>query len=77
MPKAQAAVDRLIQALSGCRIPMPLFRQHLPIAERFADTPLDPLEVLIWRIEQILNQYHDSYTNHYWIALLHLNHHFF
>ena len=58
MSEAKAAVDRLIQALSGCRIPMPLFRQHLSTAERFADAPFDPIEVLIRRVEQILNQYH-------------------
>lgn len=60
MPAAQAAVDRLIAALSGCRVPRPLLRQHLPAAEAFADTPLDPLEVLTWRVEHTLNQYHTA-----------------
>lgn len=58
MSAAQAAVDRLIRALSGCRVPRPLFCQHLPAAEAFADTPLDPLAVLTWRVEQLLKQYH-------------------
>jgi D-tagatose-1,6-bisphosphate aldolase subunit GatZ/KbaZ len=60
MPAAQAAVDRLTGALSGHRIPLSLLRQHLPIAERFADTPLDPAKILIWRVEQTLDQYHTA-----------------
>lgn len=58
MSEAQAAVDRLIRALSGRRIPMPLFRHHLPDAGHFSDKALDPLAVLTWRIEQALNQYY-------------------
>jgi D-tagatose-bisphosphate aldolase class II non-catalytic subunit len=58
MPEAQVAVDRLIRALSGGRVPMPLLCQHLPGVERFADTPLNPIEILTGRVEQILNQYH-------------------
>ena len=60
MPEAQVALGRLIGALSGIRVPMPLFRQHLPAAERFADTLLDPAAILTWRIEQILKHYHDA-----------------
>jgi D-tagatose-bisphosphate aldolase class II non-catalytic subunit len=60
MPEARAAVDRLIEALLGRRVPMPLFRQHLPGAEHFADTPLDPAEVLIWRVGQSMKTYHGA-----------------
>lgn len=58
MPEAQAAVARLVDALSGRRIPITLFRQHFPAGERFADNPLDPGELLTWRVEQLLNRYH-------------------
>lgn len=58
MPEAQAAVDRLLGTLSGRIVPLPLFRQHMPGAESFADAPLDPGEIVIRRVEQILNQYH-------------------
>lgn len=57
MPEAQEAVGRLTEALKGRSVPMPLFRQHLPGAEHFADAPLDPAEVLIWRVGQSLKQY--------------------
>jgi D-tagatose 6-phosphate 4-epimerase len=60
MPAAQAAVDRLVAALKDRSVPMPLFRQHLPGAEHFADTPLDPAEVLIWRVGQSLKTYHGA-----------------
>lgn len=57
-PAARAAVDRLIAALRGLRVPAPLFWQHLPSAAQFADAPLDPEAVLIWRVEQSLSAYH-------------------
>ena len=63
-PEAQAAVDRLIGTLSGRRVPMPLFHQHLPGAGHLADTPLDASELLVWRVEQILNQYHAACHAH-------------
>lgn len=58
LPSAQKAVSRLMQALTGQPIPMPLFWQHLPGAEQFADSPLDPEEVLIWRVTRSLQAYH-------------------
>lgn len=57
-PKAQAAVDRLMIALRGQSIPLPLFRQHLPEAEAFADAAFDPEALLIWRITRSLAAYH-------------------
>lgn len=57
-PAARAAVDRLTVALSGIRIPPPLFWQHMPAAARFAGAPLDPQELLIWRVEKSLATYH-------------------
>jgi len=59
-PKAAAAVDRLMTALSGQSVPALLFHQHLPAARHFAGNPLDPQEVLIWRIGQILGAYHTA-----------------
>ncbi|MET0167531.1 MAG: class II D-tagatose-bisphosphate aldolase, non-catalytic subunit, partial [Vicinamibacterales bacterium] len=56
-PEAQAAVDRLMTALKGKHVPLSLFWQHLPGAAHFADTPLDPEEVLIWRVGQCLSVY--------------------
>jgi D-tagatose-1,6-bisphosphate aldolase subunit GatZ/KbaZ len=57
-PQARAAVDRLTAALRGRRVPLPLLWQHLPGAADFADTPLDPEEVLIWRVREALSTYH-------------------
>jgi D-tagatose-1,6-bisphosphate aldolase subunit GatZ/KbaZ len=56
-PEAQAAVDRLLAALRGRRVPMPLLWQHLPAAAGFADRPLDPEEALIARVSQSLAAY--------------------
>lgn len=56
-PQAKAAVDRLIATLKGQRIPLPLLWQHLPAAAHFADTPLDPEALLIWRVTQSLAAY--------------------
>ncbi|MEZ5770537.1 MAG: hypothetical protein R3D46_17490 [Defluviimonas denitrificans] len=39
-------------------MPRPLFWQHMPAAARFADAPLDPDEVLIWRVTESLKTYH-------------------
>jgi len=58
MPEAKQAVDRLMACLRGQRLPLPLLFQHLPGATHFADTPLQPEEVLIWRIGQSLATYH-------------------
>lgn len=57
-PQAQAAVTRLMDALRGQRIPLPLVWQHMPGAAEFADRPLDPEALLIWRITQTLHPYH-------------------
>jgi D-tagatose 6-phosphate 4-epimerase len=59
-PEAQAAVDRLMAALKGQSVPLPLLWQHLPQATHFADTPLDPQEVLVWRVQQSLSTYHQA-----------------
>jgi D-tagatose-1,6-bisphosphate aldolase subunit GatZ/KbaZ len=57
-PDARAAVERLTAALAGKRVPLPLLWQHLPGADQFADVPLDPQELLIWRIGKSLSTYH-------------------
>ncbi|MGL4310369.1 MAG: D-tagatose-bisphosphate aldolase, class II, non-catalytic subunit [Paracoccaceae bacterium] len=57
-PAAQAAVDRLMRALSGKSVPAPLFWQHMPSAAEFADMPLDPQEVLIRRVTRSIAAYH-------------------
>lgn len=57
-PEAQAAVARLVEALNGRRIPLPLFWQHLPDAAHLADVPLDPERLLISRVGQSLKAYH-------------------
>jgi D-tagatose-1,6-bisphosphate aldolase subunit GatZ/KbaZ len=62
-PRAQAAVDRLTAALAGRRVPAPLLWQHLPAAaDRFADSPLDPEAVLVWRVTETLAAYHAAGT---------------
>ncbi|SMC96577.1 tagatose-bisphosphate aldolase noncatalytic subunit [Fulvimarina manganoxydans] len=57
-PQAEDAVGRLTQALSGRRLPLPLLRQHMPGAAHFADTPIDPEDILIWRVTRSLETYH-------------------
>ncbi|ACI53562.1 Tagatose-6-phosphate kinase [Rhizobium leguminosarum bv. trifolii WSM2304] len=56
--EAQEAVQRLCEALWGQSVPLPLFWQHMPAAQHFADAPLDPDEVLIWRVTKSLADYH-------------------
>ncbi|MBB3384100.1 D-tagatose-bisphosphate aldolase, class II, non-catalytic subunit (plasmid) [Rhizobium sp. WW22] len=55
---AQSAVERLCDALRGKTVPLPLFWQHMPAARHFADAPLEPEQVLIWRITRSLADYH-------------------
>ena len=57
-PQAEEAVGRLTQALSGRRIALPLLWQHMPEAAHFADTPIDPEDILIWRVTRSLETYH-------------------
>lgn len=57
---AGRAVDRLIAALTGQSVPLPLFWQHWPAAAEFANTPLAPEDLLIWRVTQILASYHTA-----------------
>jgi len=59
-PQAEAAVAHLLSSLDGMRVPLPLLMQHLPGAEHFAEAPLDPVEVLIWRVTRSLDCYHTS-----------------
>lgn len=61
-PEIGAAVERLEAALGGREVPLPLIWQHLPGAERFAGRPLDPQEVVIWRVSRCLASYHDAAT---------------
>ncbi|MBB3387515.1 D-tagatose-1,6-bisphosphate aldolase subunit GatZ/KbaZ [Rhizobium sp. BK275] len=56
--EAQSAVARLCDALAGKSVPFPLFRQYMPAAQQFCDMPLDPVEVLIWRVTKSLADYH-------------------
>ncbi|TFF25610.1 tagatose-bisphosphate aldolase [Jiella endophytica] len=56
-PEAEAAVERLTAALTGVKLPLPLLWQHMPAAEHFADRPLDPQELLIWRVMRSLDVY--------------------
>ncbi|MGP3699530.1 D-tagatose-bisphosphate aldolase, class II, non-catalytic subunit [Rhodobacter sp. NSM] len=55
---AAEAVAALMEALRGRAVPLPLFWQHLPGAQGFADAPLIPEEVLIWRVTESLRAYH-------------------
>jgi D-tagatose 6-phosphate 4-epimerase len=55
--EAKAAVKRLMDALLGARVPASLLRQHLPAGERFASAPLNPEEVLMWRVMRSLDDY--------------------
>ena len=55
---AQAAVKHLVESLRRRSVPMTLFWQYLPGAEQFADTPLEPEDVLLWRVTRSLDAYH-------------------
>jgi len=57
-PEAQRAVDRLTGALSGVRVPLPLWWQHMPAAADLADAPLDPEALLVRRVRVSLAAYH-------------------
>ena len=57
-PEAQAAAKRLMTALAGTRVPRSLIWQHLPSADALAEIPLDPQQVLIWRVGKSLSTYH-------------------
>lgn len=59
-PEAQAAVGHLFDALRGRVLPITLFWQHMPAATHFADVPLDPEAVLIWRVTQSLAAYQQA-----------------
>ena len=61
-PEIVAAVERLEVALFGREVPLPLFWQHLPGAEEFAGRPLDPQDVVIWRVSRSLASYHEAAT---------------
>jgi len=56
--QAQSAVDRLMFTLKGKSVPLPLFWQHMPEAEAFADSQFDPEAALIRRVTQSLTAYH-------------------
>lgn len=59
-PAAQEAVERLFTALRGKTVPLPLLWQHLPGADHFAETPLQPEDLLIWRITRSLTAYNSA-----------------
>jgi D-tagatose 6-phosphate 4-epimerase len=59
-PEAQAAVDRLMAAMKGQSVPLPLPWQHLPQETHIADTPLDPQDLLVWRVQQSPSTYHQA-----------------
>ncbi len=56
--EARSATEKLSNALRGQTVPLPLFWQHMPAARHFADMPLDPEQVLIWRVTRSLADYH-------------------
>ncbi|WP_151719478.1 D-tagatose-bisphosphate aldolase, class II, non-catalytic subunit [Gemmobacter serpentinus] len=56
-PQAETAVANLLTALRGKTLPLPLIWQHLPGAEDFADQPLEPEALLIWRVTCRLESY--------------------
>ncbi|NVK35066.1 MAG: D-tagatose-bisphosphate aldolase, class II, non-catalytic subunit [Rhodobacteraceae bacterium] len=64
-PKAQAAVSRLIEALRGQSVPQPLFWQHMPAGSRFSNAPLDPEDLVIWRVMECLKTYHGACVSHH------------
>lgn len=61
-PKAQAAVARLLEALQGQIVPLPLMWQHMPRAAHAAGKALKPEKILIDRIRENLSTYHAACT---------------
>ncbi|AZQ68143.1 D-tagatose-bisphosphate aldolase, class II, non-catalytic subunit [Silicimonas algicola] len=59
---AKHAVDRLVAALKGRDVPLPLLWQHMPAAADLAGRPLDPEEVLVRRVTETLAAYHAACT---------------
>lgn len=57
-PQAQVAVNRLLEALRGHIVPMPLMWQHMPQAAHAADKALHPEDILIERVLSSLRTYH-------------------
>ena len=57
-PDAQVAVNRLVEALRGQIVPLPLMWQHMPRAVHAAGKALEPEEILIERVRDILGAYH-------------------
>jgi D-tagatose-1,6-bisphosphate aldolase subunit GatZ/KbaZ len=62
-PQAQAAVEKLIEALRNRRVPRPLFDQYLPPAAHLSDAPLVPEEAIISHITRSLAAYHAACGN--------------
>ena len=56
--EAQSAVEKLCDALRGQTVPLSLLWQHMPAARHFAEMPLDPEQILIWRVTRSLADYH-------------------
>ena len=52
-----AGKSTLFAALRGKTLPLPILWQHLPGADHFAERPLQPEDLLIWRITRSLAAY--------------------
>ncbi len=61
-PKACAAVQRLLEALRGQPVPLPLLLQYLPSRADAAGIALDPEAVLTGRVRDSLKAYHAACT---------------
>ena len=59
-PQAEAAVTRLIDAMSGKTVPPTLFRQHLPAFESWSGKPLDPASLLVAAVQRSLDDYRSA-----------------
>ena len=57
MPRAQAAVNRLLECLRGQIVPLPLMRQHMSHSNHAADRALEPENILIDRVLNSLRTY--------------------
>ena len=60
MPEAEQAVARLLEALNGLVIPLPLWRQYLPNTEVIEEQPFDSNDVLVGSVMHTLRQYHSA-----------------
>ena len=63
LPQARECVENLMSCLEGQRIPLSLMWQHMPAAAGYSGRPLKVNELLISRVESVLQKYRSACRN--------------